>query len=390
MGIASQMLVQHKESAEDSVIGPVSNIAKSLAHLRTPLDHLPKLIYQNKSDPLFHLQWLPDSLQKKIFTLSPNIVHLNWTCRGFMNISTLTKIKTPIIWTLHDMWPFTGGCHYSGNCDQFKKSCGKCPQLGSKKETDLSRWTWKRKAKLWQDINLTLVAPSRWMKNIAGQSSLFQNKVIELIPNGVDLTQFHPYDRKVVRSLLGLSQDKKLILFGSINPMSDQRKGFHFLRSALQQLSHTDMGKEVELIIFGASQPINPPDFGIKSTYIGRLHDDISISLIYEACDVFVIPSKEDNLPNTIMEAMACGTPCVAFHIGGIPEMVSHGENGYLVEPYSIEDLVAGIMWVIEDDERHRRLGENSREKVESNYDLIKVAKRYAALYEKIIHQQLL
>jgi glycosyltransferase involved in cell wall biosynthesis len=228
------------------------------------------------------------------------------------------------------------------------------------------------------------------MKNIAGQSSLFQNKVIELIPNGVDLTQFHPYDRKVVRSLLGLSQDKKLILFGSINPMSDQRKGFHFLRSALQQLSHTDMGKEVELIIFGASQPINPPDFGIKSTYIGRLHDDISISLIYEACDVFVIPSKEDNLPNTIMEAMACGTPCVAFHIGGIPEMVSHGENGYLVEPYSIEDLVAGIMWVIEDDERHRRLGENSREKVESNYDLIKVAKRYAALYEKIIHQQLL
>lgn len=384
VGIKSVMLVQQRESSVDSTIGPKSNLSKAIANLRTPLDHLPKLLYRNRKSTTYHFQWLPDFLIKKIRAINPDVVHLHWICRGFVNVSTVARIKIPIIWTLHDMWPFTGGCHYPSDCERYKTSCGKCPQLGSKSENDLSRWTWSRKARLWKNLDLTLVSPSRWMKTRVQNSSLFKNKTVEVIPNGIDINRFRPLDRKMARTCLNFSQKKQLILFGALNATGDWRKGFQYLTPCLQRLFQTKTSSEAELIVFGASKPTNPPDFGLKTTYLGQLQDEISISMVYAACDVFIAPSIEDNLPNTVMEAMACGTPCVAFDIGGVPEMVDHMKNGYLAAPRDPNDLARGIEWVLENKNRLISLGKEAREKVEKEYDLSRMVKQMSSLYESV------
>ncbi len=383
-GIDSMLLVDDKQSNDDSIFGPESNVAKGIAHFRIPIDHLPKLLYRNRMPTNFHLQWLPDFLIKKIRTLNPDIVHLHWICRGFINLRTLARIKQPIVWTFHDMWPFTGGCHYAGDCEGYKKSCGTCPQLASRKNNDLSRWTWTRKAKAWRHLNLTLVAPSHWMKMRTQQCSLFRDKSVEIIPNGIDINRFSPLDRRIARSYLNFPQDKHLILFGALNATSDKRKGFQYLKPCLQRLSRTKTSNAVELIVFGASKPPNPPEFGIKTTYIGKLQDEISISMVYAASDVFIAPSIEDNLPNTVMEAMACGTPCVAFNIGGIHEMVDHLKNGYLAASRVPDDLARGIAWVLENRKRRMSLSKQARKKVETEYEIFSVAKQMIYLYESM------
>lgn len=384
-GISSTMMVQFKDSDDSSVIAPKSNFAKGFSNIRISLDHFPKILFSKNKETFFHLQWLPEAISTKIKKFRPDLVHFHWICRAFLNIKTVKYIKFPIIWTLHDMWPLTGGCHYSGGCEQYQKFCGNCPILASRTDYDLSRWTWRRKSKNWSDINLTLVAPSFWMKTRAQQSSLFRDKTIDIIPNGIDLNQYRPLDRQSTRSYLGLPKNKKLILFGAINPLSDRRKGFHLLNSAIKQFARTPTGKESELVIFGASKPAKQPNFSLRSTYVGRLYDDISLSMIYAACDMLVVPSIEDNLPNTIMESMACGTPCLAFRVGGIPEMVSHKKNGYLAEPFSIDDLASGIQWIAEDEEKHKSLSIEARKKSVADFNLEKVTKRYVSLYKKII-----
>jgi glycosyltransferase involved in cell wall biosynthesis len=384
--INSIMFTQRKESDDISVFGPASNIAKGFVNFRTALDHSPKLLYTKKTNSIFHLGWVPNCLAKKIKKHYSNIVHLHWICRGFMSVGSIAAFNKPVIWTLHDMWPFTGGCHYAGTCEGYTMACGKCPQLGSQMAHDLSSWTWRRKAKAWKHINITLVTPSMWMKKCAQKSSLFKDKAIEVIPNGIDLTLFRPRDKKILRSHLGLPLDKKLILFSAINAMSAQRKGFQFLLPALRQLSETKAAHNTEIIIMGASRPKYSPGFDLKSTYLGRIHDEILLALVYAACDVFLAPSQEDNLPNTIMESMACGTPCVAFRIGGIPDMISHKKNGYLAKPLSIEDLANGIKWIIEDDGKHQKLSTEARNKAELEFNIKQVAKRYHFLYKKVLN----
>jgi glycosyltransferase involved in cell wall biosynthesis len=207
---------------------------------------------------------------------------------------------------------------------------------------------------------------------------------IEVIPNGLDTIQYRPIQKSVARSILGLPEDKQLILFGAISATSDPRKGFSLLQSALQNLSQSGWGEQVELVVFGASQPQNLPELGLKSHYLGRLNDDISLSLAYAAGDVFLAPSVQDNLPNTVMESLACGTPCVTFDIGGMPDMIDHQQNGYLAKPFDVDDLARGIVWVLGDDERLRNLGINGREKVEQNYTLEIQANSYMSLYREL------
>ena len=384
-GISSRMMVQFKESDDHSVIGPVSNPSKAMANLRVSIDLLPLLFYRKRKEPVFHLPWLPDFLIQKIADYRPDVVHLHWICRGFMNIDTLARIKKPIVWTLHDMWPFTGGCHYCGDCEKYKNSCGACPQLGSKRESDLSRWTYRRKARLWEGLDLTLVAPSLWMKRRAQESSLFCNQRIEVVPNGIDISRFRPIDQKIAKAYLGFPHNKNLIVFGAVNATSDRRKGFQFLLPALNRFSATETGKHTELVVFGSSEPGNPSEFGLNTHYLGRLHDELTLPLVYAASDILVVPSLEDNLPNTIMEALSCGIPCIAFKVGGVSEMIEHKISGYLARPFDIEDLANGIAWVLEDKQRLEDLAVNARIKAEKDFDMKEVAHRYASVYRSTI-----
>lgn len=387
VGVTSQMLVQTKFSEDVTVIAPQSKLGKGIAQLKPTLNSLPLQLYAKRDRTgIISPQWLPDSISSQVTQLCPDIVNLHWVCNGFLQIETLSKLNKPLVWTLHDMWPFTGGCHYSQECDRYTQSCGSCPQLHSSSSWDLSRWVWHRKAKAWRRLNLTIVTPSSWLARCANRSALFKNLRIEVIPNGLDVTRYKPIAQPIARELLNLPQNKQLILSGALSVTSNPRKGFHFLQPALRKLSYSEWQGRLELVIFGSSEPTNQPDLGFRSHYLGRLSDEISLSLVYAAADVFVAPSSQDNLPNTVMEALACGTPCIAFNIGGMPELIEHKQNGYLAQPFDTEDLAYGIAWILEDRIRYQRLRDRAREKVEQEFTKEQQASRYLSLFNEIKH----
>jgi glycosyltransferase involved in cell wall biosynthesis len=387
MNAHCHMLVQTKHSDAQKVIGSpaTSGIGKVIAGLKLTLDPLPLKFYSKRDRSLYSLQWLPDNLASKVAQLEPDVVNLHWINAGYLQIETLAKLNKPIVWTLHDMWAFTGGCHYNQDCQRYTVSCGACPQLGSKRDWDLSRWVWQRKAKTWKNLNITVVTPSVWLAKCARESSLFGDRRVEVIPYGLDLDKYRPINKKVARDLLGLPQNKQLILFLSLGATSDKRKGFHLLQPALQELSQAGWQEKLEIMVVGASRPEKPPELGFNSYYLGTLSDDLTLALAYSAANVFIAPSLQDNLPNTVLEAIACGTPCVAFNIGGMPDTIEHQHNGYLAQPYKIEDLARGIAWVLENEERHQKLSHRSREKADQEFALEIQARSYLSLFSEIL-----
>lgn len=381
----SQMLVQAKKSDDKNVVEPKTGLHKTLAFLGHPLDAIPPRFYRHGVRREFSTQWAPDLILPRVAQLKPDVINLHWINESHLKIETITKLNQPLVWTLHDMWAFTGGCHYDQDCGQYISSCGNCPQLKSNKEYDLSRWTWQRKFRAWKNTQLTIVTPSTWLAKCASSSSLFRNRQIEVIPYGLDTHRYKPINRQVVRKVLNLPQNKLLVLFVAVNATSAHRKGFHYLQPALQYLCKSGWQDKIELVVIGSSRPDNQDNLGFKTHYLGKLSDDILIAQIYAATDVFVAPSIQDNLPNTVLEAMACGTPCVAFNIGGMSDMIEHQKNGYLAQAFEIQDLAQGISWVLENRERHYKLGSFAREKVEHEFTLKLQAERYLSLFNKLI-----
>lgn len=385
IGVDSHLLVQCKEVDDDSVIGALANWRAAFAVLRPYLDGVVKKRYPNRKKIFFSPAWLPENLISEVDKVKPDIVHLFWVTNGFLRIETLKKFKGPIIWTLHDMWPFTGGCHYDDECGRFRQSCGNCPILNSGREHDLSRSVWTRKQKSWDGVPLTVVATSHWLADMARSSSLFANRRIEVIPNGLDTEVYKPVDKSAARAAYNLPQGKHLLLFSAFSATSDRRKGGQYLMQALEHMSKSEWKNKVELVIIGASRPDNAPDMGMNVHYMGHLHDEISQVLLYSAADVVVAPSMQENLSNTVMESLACATPVVAFDIGGMPDMIDHRANGYLARPFDPADLSDGIMWVLENDERHDALARSARQTVLERYTLTKIAEQYQSLYRDML-----
>lgn len=382
--VDSRMLVQRKKSRDVTVTGPDTKSGRAWGYLKELIDILPLKLYGNRKNVPLSPGWLPGNISKTIHKLNPDIIQLHWVVGGFLPLKELVKLNRPIVWTLHDMWAFTGVCHYTGECERYTAACGKCPMLNSTKENDLSHKAWERKKKAFTGLNLTIVTPSQWLAQCARKSSLLKDFRIEVIPNGLKLDVFKPIDKTVARQELSLSPDKKYILFGAISSTSDRRKGFHLLHPALRYLSENHDMKDVELLVFGASEPENPPDFGLPTRYLGTVNDDEKLALLYGASDVCVTPSLQDNLPNIVVETLACGTPCVAFNIGGMPDMIEHQKNGYLAQPFDPEDLAEGIAQILRDDPV--RLTTHARKKAEETFDVKLAAKHYRKLYEELIN----
>jgi glycosyltransferase involved in cell wall biosynthesis len=380
--IDSQLLVQTKTSDDYTVLASASKIQKGLAKLRPTLDALPVQFYKNRTKTLFSPSYLPSfGLADKINALTPDLVHLHWINGGMLRIEELDKINAPIIWSLHDMWAFTGGCHYDEGCEGYKIQCGNCKVLASDKESDLSRRIHNSKAKVFERLeNLTIVGLSQWLANCAKSSQLLKNKRIVCLPNPIDTSIFSPFNKLKARELLNLPQDKKLILFGAMGATSDPRKGFIKLSSALQNM---DL-KNTELVVFGSSKPQMAQGFKQKAHYLGQLHDDISLRVLYSAADVMVVPSLQENLSNAIMESMACGTPVVGFDIGGNGDLIDHQQNGYLAKPFDIDDLAKGIE-VILNSKNYTELCQSARNKVLREFDSHIVADKYIGLYKQLI-----
>lgn len=387
MPVDDYILVQTKLSDDFRVLAGSSKLAKGFAKLRPTLDQLPLYSYSKRDRTIFSPQWLPNSLNTLINKTAAEIINLHWICDGFIPIKALPQFKLPLVWTLHDMWAFTGGCHYSYDCDRYQQSCGNCPQLHSHREYDLSRRIWQQKSKSWQNLNFRIVTPSQWLAKCVASSSLFGKLAIEVIPYGLDLTIYKPINRQLARQVLNLPPDSKIILFGALSATSDRRKGLHLLQPALQKLQRYPDSQTVplEILIMGASQPQSPLDFGLTTHYLGKLSDDVTLALVYSAADLFVAPSIQDNLANTVLEAIACGLPVVAFDIGGMSDMIIHQHNGYLAKPLDTDDLAYGINWVLEDSDRYVRLSHWAREKAERDFSQELQARRYLAMFTDML-----
>ncbi len=380
IGTPSRMLVRAKSSRNQAVIPQDSLLTK----LGPIMSSWPLRGYPGRDRTLFSTQWFPDAIASSIKQINPDVINMHWVCNGFLRIETLKAFKRPLVWTLQDMWPMTGGCHYSADCDRYQASCGNCPQLQSNRENDLSRQIWQRKQKSWQSVDLTIVTPSNWMTQCVQASSLFKNLRVETIPFCLDTNAYHPHDKAIARQILQLPQHKKIIVFGALAATSDKRKGFNLLVEALQKLSQVGFSEDTEVAIFGSSTSEKTVDLGFKTHYLGHLHDDLSLSLAYSAGDVMIVPSLQESFGQTASEALACGTPVVAFNATGLRDIVDHEQNGYLAKPYCSEDLAQGIAWVLRDSDRCKKLSDHAREKAVRKFKLELQARRYMSLYKDI------
>jgi len=384
--IDSQMLVQDKISDDYTVIGPRSNFSKLIAKIRPVIDSAPVRFYKNRTQTLFSPSWLGfNNISKKINDINPDIVHLHWICGGMFRIEELLKIKAPIVWSLHDMWPFTGGLHYDKDANSYKKKCGKFRVLSGENNSNLSRRVFKRKQNTYKKLdNLYIVGLSSWINNCSMGSTLLKDKKHINLPNPINTDIFKPITGLMSKDIYNLPKDKKLILFGAMSATTDPRKGFNELVESLIKLNSTD----VELVVFGSGKPKEKNQIPVrfKINYIGQLSDDVSLTMLYNAVDVMVVPSLQENLSNAIMESLSCGVPVVAFDIGGNKDMITHKKNGYLAKPFDVNDLKDGINYVL-DNNSNSRLGINARNKVLKDFDSKNVSKKYIKLYKEVIEK---
>jgi glycosyltransferase involved in cell wall biosynthesis len=330
--------------------------------------------------------FMPSLHYKQLNIIQKDILHLHWITGGFLSPYTLHCLHAPIVWSMCDSWPFTGGCHFqSTGCQRYKVRCGRCPELCSDTEYDISRLHWIMKRKAVMGIKPVMIAKSREYVELAASSAMLQGIRIEHIPNCIDANIFKPLPKAMARDALGLPKESVIVLFGAVYAVDDHRKGFDLLCEAITRLT-TDKQRNFLSIVFGASHTKNILPFSTR--FLGRLHDEAALALAYSAADIFVCPSRQDNLPNTVLEALACGTPVVAFSVGGIPDMIEHGVNGYLARPQDVEDLAAGIAFLLDDAELRQRMGAMSREKIIREYAIPVIARRYIALYEDVLNQR--
>lgn len=339
-GLDSHMLVINK-SSDDPHVHTVTVLRKLRIKLASFAASL-LLRWQKSPNPVHHsLNLFPSGLLGEIERLAPDVVNLHWLGGEMLSVGEIGRIKARVIWTLHDMWAFSGCEHYDDERPSERYLTGYKAESRHPlhKGLDLDRWNFRRKQKAWAGKSFHIVSPSNWLAECARQSVLFAELPIHVISNCIDHELYRPLSREFAREALGLPKDKQLLLFGAMSSTSDPRKGYHLLLPALLKLKEQGKAEQIELVVFGASRGDAEQVTGIKTHYMGRLHDDISLSLLYNAADLFVAPSLQDNLPNTMVESLACGTPCVAFHIGGMSDLISNELLGKLVSDVSFVSL---------------------------------------------------
>ncbi len=356
-----------------------NNFQKIKLALLPRLGGLPKQIYKKRLNRIFNT-----GLEGVDFTRHPayaaaDIVHLHWI-NGLVAMRTLRKVTKPIVWTMRDMWPFTGGCHYSIDCDRYRVGCGACPQLRSNNKLDLSSLIVSNKRHS-LPRSMRIVGVSNWLANCARESAVFRGFDVRVIPNNIDTSQFSPVDQKTAREILGLPENKKLVLVGAQN-VTDFYKGFDLLGESLAELSIRD----VEIVVFGRASPEISKHWRFPTRLLGFLSDSISLRLAYSSADVFVAPSRMDAFAKTLAESMACGTPVVCFDATGPADIVEHMKTGYKAKPFEADSLARGIEWVLSlDHAAATKLREASRSRVVSCFDSKVIAAQYLDLYRELV-----
>ena len=390
LGVDSRMFVKQKGIEDPYVLPlsdflPVNSLYKGLDWARNKVknkwQHFQWGKYPNRQQ--YYMSDLRSTdIGHALQKIDYDILHLHWVNLRFLPLSQLPKDK-PIVWTLHDSWPFCGVCHLPLECKGYHEECGSCPMLGSSDPNDLSHRVWQKKKKIFDSLDLHIVAPSHWMADCARQSSLFKDRNISVIPNCIDTDLFSPGDRREACKKLGLDPGKKHILFGAMNALRDPNKGFKYLVEAISSLN-SDLKNNADLVVFGANDSVDMKMTGINTHNLGILRDNTDIITTYRAADVTVIPSLSENLSCTIMESLFCGTPVNAFGIGGNSDMIDHKKNGYLATEKDCEDLAQGIAYCM--NHELDLVSETARQKMLECFSCKAVGQQYSTLYNKLKH----
>jgi glycosyltransferase involved in cell wall biosynthesis len=386
-GVKAKMLVRDKETNSITVVGLPQGTATRwhflwerwciFRHLRFSRRHLFEVDIANTGSDITKLQEFREA----------DVIHLNWINQGMLSLSGVGKILDsgkPVVWTMHDLWPATGICHYARTCQAFRTGCRNCPLLpGGGSANDLSARIWRRKQELYRRGSIFFVACSKWLCDQAKHSALFVGQRVESVPNAIDTRVFCRKDRHEARLQAGLPAERRIILFVS-QRVTDERKGSSYFIDAIDKLveQHPEMKADTGVAILGGHSEEIASRLALPAYALGYVNDEKRIVSVYNAANVFVLPSLEDNLPNTIMEAMACGVPCVGFNVGGIPEEIDHRLNGYIAEYKNSADLAQGIHWVL-DEADGASLSRAAVNKVLKNYSQRNVALRYIDIYHR-------
>lgn len=390
-GIDSEVLVYYKFGQNSKI----KNLSKGLfAKMRAIFNimaerYFARLFVKAVKTP-FSLQWFGKSLIHNKTLKQADIIHLHWINHGFLSpkfLAELDLLDKPIVWTFHDSNAFTGGCHVRYTCENFHQQCGNCPLLRSSGKDDISHKNWLRKQKAYSELNFHIVAPSNWMAKSVKESSLLGMRNLNVIPNTIEIAVFKPYVKSEAKQILKIAANHFVIMSGFMPSKNDKHKGTQYLITALNELSSRPEipNDQIELVIFGNKDEKNMPDFPFKTTFLGTINKDEHLAKCYAAADVFVLPSLEDNLPNTVMESLACATPVVAFKTGGIPDMVKHLENGYLAKYENATDLADGIEWLFLHEDREA-IQKEARRTILNHFAPAVIATKHEELYLDLLN----
>lgn len=381
LNIDSKILTNSKITLGDDSVVTITNSKKNkvINMIRGELDNLLPLLYKKRKKILFSSGLFGSDFTKTAEYKEANIIHLHWINSSFVNIKHLSKIDKPIVWTIRDMWPMTGGCHYVMECVKYKSGCGNCEQLNSNSSYDLSKFILNRKKK-YLPKSMKIVGISHWIRDKAKESELFKEFDVRTISNNIDTKEFFPIDKDIAKKILGIQTNKKIILVGSTS-LKDFYKGFSKYLDAIKLLDK----EKYFLCFFGNVNQniVNNLRFEYKS--FGYLNDNISLRLVYSCANVYVAPSLMDAFGKTLAESMGCGTPVVCFDATGPKDIVTHKVDGYKAKPFDASDLANGIEWVI-NNENYDELCQNAKEKVLKEFDSKLVAQKYIKLYKEILN----
>ena len=366
--------------------------------------HLAPLILktQKSQNPVIHtLAWPPTGmgshLISKLKQRKYDIVHLHFIGNSTLSVSEIGRIQRlcPVVWTLHDEWPYSGSEHYAYSCSEndfllpSRAREGYIPfnRLQNDSGLDVDRYLWSLKRKNWKSP-FTLVCPSRWMRERAESSILMKNSTSVQIPNALDTSFWKPLDKGAAREALSLPEDAKIILFGATGGSHDPRKGWELLRESmymLKQIIHEvdpGLASKIVLCVFGQNEPLEELPFDVR--LLGRLSDDLTLRLVYSCADVFVLPSRIDNLPTTGTEAQCCALPVAAFSVGGLSDVIEDGETGLLAEPFSVKSL-AHCIYKLLDPKTNENFSRSARRNALQKWSYGVVSMQHLELYNRVL-----
>ena len=379
LGIESTFLVAEKKTDDESVVCDKRRVRIVLGRV---YEKVLNKLYKKNQFSIFSHNKISAIKKDGGYYNQFDIIQLHWIGASTFSWRELRKINNPVIWRIPDLLAFTGGCHYSKGCQKFMSVCYDCHWLESGLPFDIAKYNFYSKRKAYVNKELHIVSPSIWLYELVQKSELLKDAKKYNIRTGVDTKLFAPMDSIYAKKLLGLNipSEKKTILFGAMSSTYDPRKGFEYLHHALHKLDKD----KYHFLVFGSSGNEELKKEFSNISFIGSFYDEVSMKLVYNTSDVMVVPSTEDNLPNTAIEAMACGKPVVSFSIGGLPDLISHKQDGYLSKPFESNDLAFGIEWIL-NASNYYELCVKAREKVLQKFDSKVVAESYLKLYTHLL-----